>query len=253
MLKKLDKTLFSRFLMPSSRRRAKKIGKMLSGKHGKILDFGCGNCKFETYIKNPHIKFYGIDVNEKNIAEAKKINPDVQVADGTKLPFKDNEFQGAITSQVIEYIEDDDAAIAEIARVVEKSGFCIISAPYKINLKGRAARWLAEKNEILMSERKGSMRRIGYSLDEINDKFRRKGFENVWHGFDLRGFGKFLDLLFFHMVYKEEFVQQSPGLWKPLRMLFARFLMLLGAGLFLLDGLSRGEGLTLFCEYRKVR
>ncbi len=47
-------------------------------------------------------------------------------ADATKLPFPDHSFDAAISTQVLEYVRDVDAALAEIHRVVRPTGRVVI-------------------------------------------------------------------------------------------------------------------------------
>jgi len=53
------------------------------------------------------------------------------VADGTKLPFKEDVFSHTICSEVLEHIPDDMAAIQELARVMKPAGRLIITFPHR--------------------------------------------------------------------------------------------------------------------------
>lgn len=50
-------------------------------------------------------------------------------ASGTRLPFRTDTFDAVVASDVLEHIEDDRAAILEIARVLRPGGTAIISVP----------------------------------------------------------------------------------------------------------------------------
>ncbi len=56
-------------------------------------------------------------------------NADVQ-ADLTALPFPDHRFDVVLSSHVLEHIRDDEAAIAELARVLRPGGWAAIMVPY---------------------------------------------------------------------------------------------------------------------------
>ena len=53
----------------------------------------------------------------------------VMRGDATKLPFPDNSFDVVITSEVLEHITDDTAAIAEMVRVLRPGGRFAASVP----------------------------------------------------------------------------------------------------------------------------
>lgn len=52
------------------------------------------------------------------------------IARATELPFKPGSFQLALCSEVFEHLEDDDAAAAELARVLRSDGRAVITVPY---------------------------------------------------------------------------------------------------------------------------
>lgn len=53
------------------------------------------------------------------------------VADATRLPFKDGAFSHTVCSEVLEHIEDDQAAVAEMARVLRQKGQIIVTFPHR--------------------------------------------------------------------------------------------------------------------------
>jgi SAM-dependent methyltransferase len=52
------------------------------------------------------------------------------VADGTRLPFRDGSIPRIVCSEVLEHVEDDARAIAEIGRVLAPKGTAIITVPH---------------------------------------------------------------------------------------------------------------------------
>ena len=60
-----------------------------------------------------------------------RFNPSADVqADLTALPFPDHRFDVVLSSHVLEHIRDDEAAIAELARVLRPGGWAAIMVPY---------------------------------------------------------------------------------------------------------------------------
>lgn len=53
------------------------------------------------------------------------------VADGTRLPFGDDSIDCVICSEVLEHVENDQAAIDELARVLRPGGFACITVPHR--------------------------------------------------------------------------------------------------------------------------
>jgi SAM-dependent methyltransferase len=52
------------------------------------------------------------------------------VALATALPFKSGSFRYILCSEVLEHLNDDEAAVAEIARVLTDGGVAVITVPY---------------------------------------------------------------------------------------------------------------------------
>ncbi len=73
----------------------------------------------------------GVDISEPLLAVARAHcahQPWVEFrqADATQLPFPDHAFDAVISTQVLEYIRDVSAALAEIHRVVRRAGRAVI-------------------------------------------------------------------------------------------------------------------------------
>lgn len=55
---------------------------------------------------------------------------DIQRADLTAMPFEDASFDLVIANHVLEHVEDDQRALAEIARVLKPGGHAILQTPF---------------------------------------------------------------------------------------------------------------------------
>lgn len=53
------------------------------------------------------------------------------VADGTRLPFKDDAFDHSVCSEVLEHVEDDQGAVNELARVMKPGGRLYLTVPHR--------------------------------------------------------------------------------------------------------------------------
>ncbi len=92
--------------------------------------------------------------------------------DATALPFPDATFDAVITSEVLEHIPDDVAALAELRRVVRRGGLVAVTVPS----------WLPEKVNWMLSDEyhapavAGGHVRI-YSATELKAKLRGAGLD----------------------------------------------------------------------------
>lgn len=63
-------------------------------------------------------------------------------ADATRLPFAPEAFSQAIASEVIEHIEDDRAALRELARVLQPGGHLMLTVPHRRGYYGADDRYV---------------------------------------------------------------------------------------------------------------
>jgi SAM-dependent methyltransferase len=87
------------------------------------------------------------------------------VADGTHLPIPPNTIDHVICSEVLEHVEDDQAAIAELARVLRPGGLVLITVPHK------RAYYAADDRYVRHFRR--------YEVGEMRQKFENAGLELV--------------------------------------------------------------------------
>jgi SAM-dependent methyltransferase len=110
--------------------------------------------------------------------EVGEIQPDTYVGglrgDATRLPFADNSFDRVITSEVLEHIQHDVAAIGELTRVLKPGGMLAATVPT----------WLPEKISWMLSDEYHAPKSVGghvriYSATELKAKFRSAGLDVV--------------------------------------------------------------------------
>jgi SAM-dependent methyltransferase len=90
--------------------------------------------------------------------------------DATRLPFADDSFDRVITSEVLEHIEADTAAIREFVRVLKPGGTFAATVPT----------WFPEKINWMLSDEYHAPKSIGghvriYSATELKAKLRSAG------------------------------------------------------------------------------
>ena len=111
-------------------------GLNLKGKE-KVLDCGCGEGFYTLVLSQlyPDLKIVAFDHDKEILTKAKawigeRKNVEwlsSEIEDG--LPFKSGEFDRVIFSEVLEHLTDDVGALKEVARLIKKGGFVVITVP----------------------------------------------------------------------------------------------------------------------------
>ncbi|HLN78897.1 MAG TPA: methyltransferase domain-containing protein, partial [Nocardioidaceae bacterium] len=146
----------------------------------RVLDMGCGAGRhaFELYRRGTDVIAFDQDADELSAVSdmfaamrAENEVPDgadadVKQGDALSLPFADGEFDRVVAAEVLEHIPDDEAAIAELVRVLRPGGTMAVTVP----------RWLPEKICWALSDEyhevEGGHVRI-YTGDELVGKVER--------------------------------------------------------------------------------
>lgn len=100
-----------------------------------VLDCGCGRGFYAAVLGrvSPSLSVIGIDRSLTYLFKAKTLlNNGAGVAKASlpSLPFPDESFDCVICSEVLEHVEDDLAAITEIARIISPGGSLIVTVPH---------------------------------------------------------------------------------------------------------------------------
>lgn len=91
---------------------------------GTVLDVGCGDGQISRALASRGAAVTGIDPTERNLEVARERagGPVYVKAGADELPFDDASFDAVVACLVFEHIDDVDAAIAEVARVLRPGG-----------------------------------------------------------------------------------------------------------------------------------
>ncbi|MDD0852507.1 class I SAM-dependent methyltransferase [Halobacteriovorax sp. GB3] len=112
----------------------------LLNKEDKVLDFGCGPGTF-TFLASKHCKeIKAVDISSGFIKEAKHFqseleidNIDFSLVEPNVLPFEDESFDAVLLMDVIHHLEDIEAGLKEVLRVLKKDGKILVFEPNKLN------------------------------------------------------------------------------------------------------------------------
>ncbi|MBU4204594.1 class I SAM-dependent methyltransferase [Patescibacteria group bacterium] len=107
-----------------------------------LLDVGCGAGLISKELLKYGFKIYGVDFSSEAIKFAKIENPgiDFQHSSIYELPFSNESFDIIICLGVFQTVADPDKAIAEMTRVLKKSGILIIrtlNTLFLLSFKGK--------------------------------------------------------------------------------------------------------------------
>ena len=95
----------------------------------RALDVGCGVGQVVGRLQQAGFEAHGVDVSQPNIERAKKISEHCRIYDGKKLPYPDAHFASVGALNVLEHVDEPEAFIRELVRVVALNGKIVISSP----------------------------------------------------------------------------------------------------------------------------
>lgn len=110
------------------------LRRFLSPLPARGLDVGLGTGWGGAALLGP--RYVGVDAVLGNLlyararARAAGGEPRLVLADGAKLPFADGAFDAVLSSEVLEHLDDDRTAAAELARVAAPGGRIAVTTPY---------------------------------------------------------------------------------------------------------------------------
>jgi len=102
----------------------------------RTLDAACGEGYGSALLALSAASVEGVDVSEQAIGHAKERyghlpGLNFQVADCTRLPYADDEFDRVVSFETLEHLAEQDQLLAEFRRVLKPDGFLLLSSPDK--------------------------------------------------------------------------------------------------------------------------
>lgn len=97
-----------------------------------ILVDGCGVGMYVQALRKFSRFVFGLDIEPARVASSAQHSPLVHVAAGEHLPYPSDYFDLVLSHEVIEHVQDDALAIAEIVRVLRRGGRAIIFCPNRL-------------------------------------------------------------------------------------------------------------------------
>jgi SAM-dependent methyltransferase len=98
----------------------------------RILDIGCGAGAFVRRLQEYSPAVYGVDIDAESVTEGGAQVPNLALAVGEHLPYKDGTFDVALLHEVIEHVDDDLRTLREAARVLAPGGRVVVFCPNRL-------------------------------------------------------------------------------------------------------------------------
>ncbi len=107
-----------------------------------VLDAGAGQGTMSSRLEKLGFEVTSTDVSVAAVEFLREnLGGEVLEADLGELPFADATFDGAVLGEVLEHVEDDRGALAEVARVLRPGGVLAASVPANPALFGPSDEW----------------------------------------------------------------------------------------------------------------
>ncbi|MCL6524173.1 MAG: methyltransferase domain-containing protein [Thermoflavifilum sp.] len=101
--------------------------------YSRVLDVGCGNGVISRYLGRLGFQVLGIDVSEKAIEQARKLNVwshvQFEVMDAEKLSVEAHQFDAIICSEVLEHLHHPDILLKHLKKLLKDNGKLIVTVP----------------------------------------------------------------------------------------------------------------------------
>lgn len=154
--------LFRRSVL--KQRKLAEIAAMLGPTGGlRCLDLGSDNGVVSLLLRRQGGEWASADLTEEAVASIRElVETDVHRVEGSRLPFRDAEFDRVAVVDMLEHVLDEAGFVAELARITKPGGRLVVNTPHlKRTLLRRFRHALGQTDE-----RHGHLR-PGYTLEGL--------------------------------------------------------------------------------------
>jgi ubiquinone/menaquinone biosynthesis C-methylase UbiE len=111
------------------------------GPGSRVLDVGCGTGRHVLELSQYPATFVGLDMEGEDLKRMRyllamalregRVQGDVHMVegDGKRLPFPDDSFENVICTETLEHVDNDEALLQDLIRVLKPGGILCISVP----------------------------------------------------------------------------------------------------------------------------
>jgi len=138
----------------------------------RVLDVGCGAGSMLQRLAKAGYQPFGLDMALPFLIylQQKLQNTQISLLKGDlfQLPWANNKFDAVVISEVLEHIEDDEAALREIWRVLRPGGVCVLSVPADPEQYDWFDRWVGHLRRYQKTELQQRLESQGFTVKSIH-------------------------------------------------------------------------------------
>ena len=97
-----------------------------------ILDIGCGVGAFVRRLREFSDHVYGTDVDREGVVRGVEEVPNLALAVGEHMPFRDGTFDVILLHEVLEHVDNDLETLREARRLLAPGGVVVIFCPNRL-------------------------------------------------------------------------------------------------------------------------
>lgn len=98
----------------------------------RILDIGCGVGAFVRRLREFSPNVYGTDIDRDSVVRGTEAVPNLGLALGEHMPFRDGAFDVILLHEVLEHVDDDVETLKEARRLLAPGGKVVIFCPNRL-------------------------------------------------------------------------------------------------------------------------
>lgn len=153
----------------------------------RILDIGCGIGTYVGKFREFSEEVYGIDVEFDRVVEGSKQVPNLAMARGEDLPFREATFDVVFLHEVLEHVEDDQLTVHEAHRILKPGGHLVIFVPNRLYFFETHGFYLGDRFIFRL------LPLVNWFPDAVRDRFvpharayRAGGLRRLWKGLSFK-------------------------------------------------------------------
>ncbi len=131
----------------------------------RILDAAVGLGQLSGKVRRKGMATFGVDASFEAALHATRSGSAYSVVgDLTRLPFRDGAFDGVMSGETLEHLDDDAAAVREIARILRTGGRCVVTVPAMEILWTASDDYYEHRRRYSRSQLSGLFEAVGLSV-----------------------------------------------------------------------------------------